>query len=281
MPDVVQAGDTVSFSFAFQFERDEVLLATQAEISAPQLSDFRFATNSGISGPNPWDLTSTFRRRGPDGEGKLGNPMWVHAENVFDDDPQGVTWDEVGGLAPLGSFSAIASYNGEIVFDLSNWTLLLLDGFSLEPGRFGTLDHGAPLDPAWAQLRTGVTIVGGLDLPPPPPPPAPPEPAPVVQPPPVALPVQGDPALVATLGVRPVMPVAIALNCEEGSPRPFCRMSREQSGIPAFDPDVADEAHPQLAASVYVGRFNVTVAEPASPLLALLAAGLLALIRRR
>src|SRR5262245_13749087 len=79
-PDTVQVGDTVSFSFAVQFDPGEALLAAQAEISAPHLSDFGFPTTSGITGANPWDLTSTFRRIGPDADGRMFNPMWVHAE---------------------------------------------------------------------------------------------------------------------------------------------------------------------------------------------------------
>jgi len=180
-PDVVQAGEIVSFSFAFEFEPDEVLLATQAEISAPHLTDFQFPNASGIVGPNPWDLTSTFRRMGVNRD---GNPMWFHAEDVYSPDPMGVTWEEVGGIAPVGRFSATATYNGEIVFDLSTWEFLLLEGFSTEPGRFGTISSKVPLDPAWAHIQTGVTIVGGLELPPPPAP----EPPPAVEPPPPTYP---------------------------------------------------------------------------------------------
>jgi uncharacterized protein (TIGR03382 family) len=50
------------------------------------------------------------------------------------------------------------------------------------------------------------------------------------------------------------------------------------SGIPA---DEGGGNPSQLAASIWVGRLNLNVPEPASPLLALLAVGLLALIRRR
>jgi hypothetical protein len=277
---VVQAGDTVSFSFGFQFERDEVLLATQAEISAPHLSDFQFANSSGISGPNPWDLTSTFRRRGPDADGRWLNPMWVHAENVYGGDPMGVTSDEVGGLAQVGSFSAIATYNGEVVFDLSEWSFLLLDGFSSE---VGAIHRSVSLDPTWAHLRTGVTIVGGVDLPSPPPPPAAPEDTPVVQQPPVAPPVDVGPSPRSMdgpgiLGVRSVMPRSIASICREGG-HGLTRMRCRGGDVSAFHPDLEDGT--QLSASVYIGSFNVNVAEPAFPLLALLMAGLLALIRRR
>jgi len=178
-PDIVQAGATVSFAFALQFERDEVLQSTQAEISAPHLTQFTFPTRSGITGPNPWDLSSTFRRFGLD---ESGNPMWVHAENMLDeDDPPGVTWDEVGGLAPLGSFTAVASYNGEIVFDLSSVVIEMFDSLGTATTRYKT--HNLPIGPEYQNIRTGVTIIGGLDLPLPPVVPPPVAPPPVMTPP--------------------------------------------------------------------------------------------------
>jgi hypothetical protein len=167
-PDVVQAGDRVSFSFALQFNPDEILLATQAAISAPGLSEFQFTKARG-----PWDLSADFRLRGD-------QPMWVYAENTYgEEDAPGVTWDEVGGLAPLGRFSAVATYNGEIEFLLDSWHLILLGNQSI------------PLAPEWAHIHTGVTVVGGLELPPPAPPPVAPPPTPpppVAAPPPVAVP---------------------------------------------------------------------------------------------
>jgi hypothetical protein len=192
-PDIVQAGDRISFSFAFQFDAGEILIATQAEISAPHLTDFRFASNSGITGDNPWDLSSTFRRRGSAPELRDLNPMWVHVENQFGDDPVGVTWDEVDGVAPLGKFSAIATYNGEIEFSLSTWELAVFGGFD-EHG-FARLVSVA-MDPAYEHIRTGVTVVGGLDLPPPPvvtDPPAPPPQSDVPQDPVPATPVGANP----------------------------------------------------------------------------------------
>jgi hypothetical protein len=169
-PATVQAGDTVSFSFAFRLEPGESILATQVELSIPLLTDFAFPSASGITGVDPWDLTSTFALK------YNGNPMWAHVENAFGDDPAGVTFDEVGGIAPLGRFRARAVYNGEIVLTPLIWIVDRLD-------RIGP--HGAewtelPMDPAYAHIHTGITIVGGLDLPPPvveppvPPPPPPP-----------------------------------------------------------------------------------------------------------
>jgi hypothetical protein len=165
-PDLVQAGDRVAFSFAFQLDPGETLLATQARISAPQLSGFAFT-----KARDPWDLSAEFRQMN---ENRDGDPMWVYAENIYGEDAPGVTWDEVAGVAPLGRFSATATYNGEIVFDLSSWELLMLD------------DTHVPLAAAWEHFHTGVTIAGGADLPPPPPPSVatPPPAAPVPVPPP-------------------------------------------------------------------------------------------------
>jgi hypothetical protein len=193
-PDVVNAGDRVSFSFALSFGPEEILECTQADIAAPHLSGFEFEPIYD----NPWDLSSTFRVAG------WGNPMWVHAENALNSDPKGVTWDEVGGLAPLGSFSAIATYNGEIEFNLGNWVLSPLFG------------PDVPIAPEWEHIRTGVTIVGGSELPPPPPAPvqappaAPPAPPPPDPPPPLEdIEVRGEPRDYDVVVVDPgfLMPV--------------------------------------------------------------------------
>ena len=73
-PDVMQAGD--SMSFAFQFEPDEIVLAAQAEISATHLTGFEFTRAQGT-----WDLSSTFRFNGE------GHPMsrlqWLANPNPF------------------------------------------------------------------------------------------------------------------------------------------------------------------------------------------------------
>jgi len=182
-PDVVQAGSLVSFAFSLQFEPDEVLLGTQAEISAPHLTGFQPHL---VSGPNPWDLWSNMALRG------TGNPMWVHAEDAYGEDPPGVTWDEVGGIAPLGGFTAIATYNGEIELNFvrTSWELLLFGG--ARP----YLGLKVPFDPAYEHYKTGVTIVGGLELPPPPPPREPPALPPDDPPPAVSVP-SDDPPLAA------------------------------------------------------------------------------------
>jgi hypothetical protein len=189
-PDVVQAGDTVSFSFALEFDRDEILLDTQAELSAPHLSGFQFVRLA-----TPWDLSSSFRQI----NGGSNNPMWVHAENTYNEDPRGVTWEETGGRAPLGTFRAIATYNGEIELSLSNWVLDLFNPD--DPLR----SISVAMDPAYQRIRTGVTIVGGIDLPPPPltpppvmtpPPGVPPPIAAPADPPPIVLPPDDPPPVV-------------------------------------------------------------------------------------
>jgi hypothetical protein len=261
-PDVVQAGDRVSFSLAFSFGPDEILEATQADISAPHLSEFEFYPIDD----NPWDLSSTFQMAG------WGNPMWVHAENRLDSDPRGVTWEEAGGLAPLGSFSAIATYNGEIEFTLGNWVLQPLIGPNI------------PLVPEWEHIRTGVTIVGGSELPPPPPPPAPvspppatpPPPAPVIPPPPIEdleISEPGDYAEVVELlgpdAPTLVVPGDFLIRLEECEADPDCRprlhVGRPHnvafyftSGIPMSEPQ--GESVPEPGAAALVGLAALLVA---------------------